>query len=133
MQHAWLLPFFMSMFEKFTKKFASKATDNAVEGVKQTLNDRFNKYGDILVAGLAIGVIAVGSHHLMRQSRRNQMMQQTYLPYTGYSGQPVIVNNYYREREEYSHEQRGNYSKRNAYIQNGRLVQGAPQKANRKR
>ena len=117
--HGTLLLSFM--FEKWTKKVASKATDSAIEGAAQTLNDRIGQYGDIIQIGLVLGVIILGSRHLTRKTTRNHA-EQTYIPANLPSGQPIIVNNYYREREEYSHER----SKRgNSYIQNGEL-QGTP-------
>ena len=88
------------MFEKMTKRFASKATDGAVEGVRETLNDKFNKYSDAIFPWLVLGVVVVGTRHLTKQH------QQTYLPaqIPGNGQAPIIVNNYYREREEYSYE-----------------------------
>ncbi|MDT3386716.1 MAG: hypothetical protein LIR46_02980 [Bacteroidota bacterium] len=119
------------MFERF-KKIASKATDNAVEGVKKSLSDRFEKYGDIFFAGLAIGTIVIGSHHLMKSSMKNQPQ---YLPYpTGNGQQPIIINNYYYEREREVYSRGRNQERRNCYIDpNGRMVQGTSQKTYKKR
>ena len=120
----WHVSFrWLSMFEKWTKKFASKATDSALEGAAQSLNDRIGQYGDIIQIGLVLGVIVLGTRHLTRENRRNGAMMQSYLPAQTTGGQPIIVNNYYREREDYSHEQR---NKRCCYIENNK-IQRSPQ------
>ena len=95
---------FLLMFDRWTKKAASKITDNAVEGAKQSLNERIEKYGDIIQIGLVLGVIILGSRHITGHSR--QPTYAGYLPqYNLPDGRvPVIVNNYYREREDYIYE-----------------------------
>ena len=86
-----LSSFLFSMFEKWTKKVASKATDGAVEGVKETLNDKLETYSGIIKIGLTLAVIVFGSikindHHNQKQELHSQ---------TRYSGQqPIIINNY---------------------------------------
>lgn len=103
------------MFEKLTKKVASKATDNAVEGVKQNLNDRITQYGDIIQIGLVLGIIMIGTHHFTKSGRHERRyLGESYLP----SQQPIIVNNYYREREVQNDGQR---YKRENYIRNGQV------------
>ena len=93
------------MFEKWTKKVASKATDSAIEGAAQSLNDRITQYGDIIQIGLVLGVIVLGTRPVTRK-------QPVYIPPGLPSRQsPVIVNNYYREREDI-YEQR---NKKNLY------------------
>lgn len=106
---------FFFMFEKLTKKVASKATDNAVEGVKQNLNDRITQYGDIIQIGLVLGIIMMGTHHFTKSGRHERRcLGESYLP----SQQPIIVNNYYREREVQNDGQR---YKRENYIRNGQV------------
>ncbi len=118
-----------AMFEKWTKKVASKATDGAVEGVKESLNDKINQYGDIISIGLVLGVIIVGGRHLTKPRHGNpQMYIPAQIPGNGQA--PIIVNNYYREREDYSHER----SKRNNYyVQNGQVYSQKAGKAYSKR
>ena len=97
------------MFEKWTKKTTSKITDSAVEGVKDTLNDKINQYGDIIQIGLVLFVIIFGGHHLTKKPERQQI-QEAYVPLRLPSGgQPIVINNYYREREERPYHDRQNY------------------------
>ena len=91
------------MFEKWTKRFANKATDGAVEGMKEALNDKIDRYGDIIQLGLVIAVIAFGGKHLVRRQETPRVYpypQQLRIP--SYTGQPIIINNYYHDprREE---------------------------------
>lgn len=114
------------MFEKWTRKFAEKATDSAINGAAQTLNDRIGKYGDIIQIGLVLGVIILGSSHIAGKNRHEKQQQHTsyipaYLPPPG-SGQPVIVNNYYHEREDFYEQRR---KQQQCYIRNGQ-VQNQP-------
>ncbi len=91
------------MFEKLTKRFASKATDAAVEGVHESIYDKFMQYSDYVMAGLAIYVVIRGGRHLTAMNRRNAYIPNDPIGLPGYSGYPMIVNNYYqgsREREE---------------------------------
>ena len=105
------------MFDKWTKKFASKATDNAIEGATQSLSDKLSQYMDYILPGLALGVVILGSHRITR-NRETHARGQSYIPYNN-GGQPITINNYYREREEsyYERNQRRNY----ACIQNGQV------------
>lgn len=91
------------MFEKWTKKVASKATDNAVEGVKETLNDKLETYSGIIKIGLTIGVIIFGSikindHHANRVKKDSPSTQQ-----------PIIINNYITDgrRAPYDRQKQG--------------------------
>jgi hypothetical protein len=103
------------MFEKWTKHFASKATDAGIEGVKETLNDKIDQYGDIIKMGLVLSVVIFGGRHLTKQYNyySNMPMQQPYgLPS---SGRPIVINNYYQEKHKggYSYGyQPENYSSR---------------------
>ncbi len=82
------------MFEKWTKKLAGKATDGAVEGVKETLNDKIDQYGDIIKFGLVMTVIAIGGHQFTKRTRNSFLSAPE--PYHLPAGtQPVIINNYY--------------------------------------
>lgn len=86
------------MFEKWTKKVSSKATDGAVEGIKETLNEKLDTYSGIIKIGLTIGVIIFGSvkindHHNKKQQLVNSYGMQREL-YPGYPQQPIVINNY---------------------------------------
>ena len=73
------------MFEKWTKKVASKATDGAVEGVKETLNDKLDTYSGIIKIGLTLAVIIFGSVKINDHRVKNQ--PSVYLPPgNGYGG-----------------------------------------------
>lgn len=92
------------MFEKLTKKFTTKATDN----VKKTLNDRIDEYGDIIKIGLVISVIVLGGKHLTKKNNQKRNLIEPYSSQNMLPGnQPIIINNYYtREREETRNERR---------------------------
>lgn len=100
------------MFEKISKYFASKATGGAVDGVKQTLTEKFDQYGDILKIGLVASVVAfsvIGGKHMTKKHDRN-----AYIPNHQYPGNsPVIINNYYydpnRMNQNYRREERPRY------------------------
>lgn len=86
------------MFEKWTKKVASKATDSAVDGVKETLNDKLETYSGIIKLGLTLGVIIFGSIKISdHQSHKSINTHSQRLSSNGiydYPGQPIIINNY---------------------------------------
>ncbi len=100
------------MFEKWTKKIASKSTDSAIEGAKQTLNDRLDKYSDIIVIGLIIGVIAFGGNKLINGNKKKETNNQLYLPQGQAQGSPIVINNYISdpyERNPYRNAAKGGY------------------------
>ena len=86
------------MFEKWTKKVATKATDGAVDGFKESLNEKLETYSGIIKIGLTIGVIIFGSVKINdhREQKQQQLMSGYSPTYrTGYGqGQPIIINNY---------------------------------------
>lgn len=89
------------MFEKWTKKAATKATDGAVEGVKESLNEKLETYSGIIKIGLTIGVIIFGSvkinDHRERRQDQQRLMSGYSPPYRSDYGQgqhPIIINNY---------------------------------------
>ncbi len=100
------------MFEKWIKKSTNRAADSAIEGVKESLNDKIDKYGDIIQIGLVLSVIIFGGRHLTKKHEPYRSPVED-LPYrlTGGNGQPIIINNYYtRTREEeraYERRQKG--------------------------
>lgn len=84
------------MFDKLSRKFGSKAATNAVEGVKETLNDKLEDYSGIIKIGLVLAVIVFGGKHLIEPKQRNT--NPVYIPrLPANNGQPIIINNYYRE------------------------------------
>lgn len=86
------LPFsFFFMFEKWTKKVASKATDHAMDGVKESLNDKLETYSGIIKIGLTLGVIIFGSVKINDHQTRKK--EQSRLP-AEYPQAPIIINNY---------------------------------------
>ena len=89
--------FAFSMFEKLSKKFGSKAADSAMEGVKETLNDKLEDYSGIIKIGLVMLVIIFGGNQLMKpkQERNNAPVFMPKLP--AGSGTPIIINNYYHD------------------------------------
>lgn len=107
-----VLFYFFTMFEKISKKFGNKTADNVIEGAKETLNDRLDKYSDIIQIGLVIGVIAFGGNKLLGHGRKQK---QDYLPgsldFGGGNGTPIVINNYYtqNERNPYRNQEKGAY------------------------
>ena len=103
---------FVFMFEKISKRFGSKAADSAVEGVKETLNDKLEDYSGIIKIGLVLAVIIFGGKHLIKQEKDNSA--PVFNPKLPSGGQPIIINNYYHEPKgdwiEYGG-QRKNYQK----------------------
>lgn len=73
------------MFEKWTKK----ATNTAVETVKENLNDKLETYSGIIKIGLTLSVIAFGSKKLNDHIPKAHTQQAVTQP------QPIIINNYY--------------------------------------
>lgn len=120
------LPYFF-MFEKVTKYFASKATGGAIDGVKESLNDKINQYGDILNFGLVLSVIILGGQFITKHSDRRERRYgaPVYIPGNLPPGSPpVVINNYYQQREPvntcttpyYKREEKPKYYGNNTYI-----------------
>ena len=97
------------MFEKIAKRFGSKTTEGAIEGVKESLNDRMDKYSDIIQIGLVVLVIGLGGNKLIGHGRKQQQ-NAGYLPEPHVNGTPIVINNYYKNI----------YGKRGAKAENGR-------------
>lgn len=106
---AWAHILSFIMFEKFTKKVASKATDSAVDGVKETLNDKLETYSGIIKIGLTLAVIIFGSIKI-----NDHKNTSTYnLPSGHYHPQvpqPIIINNYITDGRQAPY---GNRTKQN--------------------
>lgn len=98
------------IFDKWTKKVATKATDGAVEGVKETLNDKLETYSGIIKIGLTLAVIIFGSKKI-NDHAKTQRQQPQYQTYTyGYEypmqmqrQQPIIINNYITDGRTHSY------------------------------
>ena len=94
-------------------------TDNAVEGVKKSFNDRLDQYGDIIQIGLVLGVIIIGGRHLTSNGRKNRNFDESYIPALTSGQQPIVINNYYKEREDryerYKREDRARRSVQSRY------------------
>lgn len=85
------------MFEKWTKKVATKATDSAVDGVKESLNDKLETYSGIIKIGLTLAVIIFGSVKINDHASKNESPAGlTSGRYRSYDQpqQPIIINNY---------------------------------------
>lgn len=110
------------MFEKVTKYFASRAADGAVDGVKNSLNEKFDQYGDIIRIGLVLSVIIFGGRHITKRNDRGSY----YIPQSGDYGRPIVINNYYPgyqpTQQHHDNQKRRTYDERGYYIQkNGQL------------
>ena len=76
----------MGLFDRFTKK----ATTNAIETTKETLNEKLETYSGIIKVGLTLAVIIFGGKAINKHSVK---------PVTqSYSQPPIIINNYYDRR-----------------------------------
>ena len=101
----------MGVLDRWTKK----ATENAIETTKETLNDKLETYSGIIKIGLTIGVIIFGSKKINQHvTNRGATQAPQALPYP--QQQPIVINNYY---------DRG-------YIPNGRQGQARQQHQNRR-
>lgn len=100
----------MGVLDRWTKK----ATANAIETTKETLNDKLETYSGIIKVGLTLGVIIFGSKKINQHYQSKGAIQAPQaLPYPQ---QPIVINNYY---------DRG-------YIPNGRQGQARQQHQNRR-
>jgi hypothetical protein len=80
----------MGVFDRWTKK----ATENAIETTKETLNDKLETYSGIIKVGLTLGVIIFGSKKINQHYSKGTTQVPQSLP-SGYSQQPIVINNYY--------------------------------------
>ena len=78
----------MSVFDRWTKR----ATENAIETTKETLNDKLDTYSGIIKIGLTLGVIIFGSKKINQHISKGTTQVPQALPY---SQQPIVINNYY--------------------------------------
>ena len=76
----------MGLFDKFTKK----ATTNAIETTKETLNEKLETYSVIIKVGLTIAVIVFGGKAINKHSVKSTPQS--------YSQPPIVINNYYDRR-----------------------------------
>lgn len=104
------LPLCFVMFEKFMKKMSEKATDSAISGAKETLNDKLDTYSGIIKIGLTLAVIIFGSSKIVEKHQNHQKPVngngnmtgpvgqpgyfQNYPGYPNYPQQPIVINNY---------------------------------------
>ena len=100
----------MGVFDKWTKK----ATANAIETTKETLNDKLETYSGIIKIGLTAAVIIFGSRGIIKHTDKKAVQTPQALPVP--QQQPIVINNYY---------DRG-------YIPNGRQGQARQQHQNRR-
>lgn len=109
------------MFDNFRKKIATKVTNDTVDNVKKTFNERVEEYGDIIEIGLVLAVIIFGGKHLTKSHyEKTHQTNNNYYPPLRLppgSGQPIVINNYYtREREDqhnYVREEKQNGPRKN--------------------
>ena len=76
----------MGVFDKWTKK----ATDNAIETTKETLNDKLETYSGIIKIGLTLGVIIFGSKKINQYHSNKAVQPSQSLPQA-----PIVINNYF--------------------------------------
>lgn len=96
-------------FDKWTKKVATKATDGAVEGVKESLNDKLETYSGIIKIGLTLGVIIFGSVKINDHAKKqNSQMAHNYIGASDRQ-QPIIINNYITDGRTPYYGQRQNH------------------------
>lgn len=99
----------MGVLDRWTKK----ATTNAIETTKETLNDKLETYSGIIKVGLTLGVIIFGSKGINNHMEKKKAAQ---LPQTLPYQQPIVINQYF---------DRG-------YVPNGRQGQNRQQHQNRR-
>ena len=76
----------MGVFDKWTKK----ATENAIETTKETLNDKLETYSGIIKIGLTLSVIIFGSKKINQHMMKGAEQSPQALPQ-----QPIIINQYF--------------------------------------
>lgn len=76
----------MGMFDKWTKK----ATENAIETTKETLNDKLETYSGIIKVFLTLSVIAYGSKKVNDHYGKKANQSPQTLPQ-----QPIVINQYF--------------------------------------
>lgn len=81
--------FFLFMLERFTKRLTDKATTGAVSSVKESAQDFLDKYSGPIGVGVTLGVLLFGSGHMRKEHH----------VYSAAPQPPIIINNYYQERE----------------------------------
>ncbi len=97
------------MFEKWAKKVTSKATDGAVEGVKESLNDKLETYSGIIKIGLTLAVIIFGSIKINDHHEKNhdqQVIRRLPYSYSPNPQPPIIINNYITDGRQIPNESR---------------------------
>ena len=76
----------MGVLDRFTKK----ATVNAIETTKETLNDKLETYSGIIKLFLTIAVIGFGAKKVNDHNTRKTIQSSQSLPQ-----QPIVINNYF--------------------------------------
>lgn len=76
----------MGMLDRFTKK----ATANAIETTKETLNDKLDTYSGIIKLFLTIAVIGFGAKKVNDHNTKKTTQSSQSLPQ-----QPIVINNYF--------------------------------------
>ena len=79
----------MGVFDRWTKK----ATVNAIQTTKETLNDKLETYSGIIKLGLTLVVIGGGSKMIYNHKKKAEQTPQALPP--AYPQQPIVINNYY--------------------------------------
>lgn len=79
----------MGVFDKWTKK----ATTNAIETTKETLNDKLETYSGIIKIGLTLGVIVFGSKKINQHYTSKAQVSNSLPPVQ--PQQPIVINNYF--------------------------------------
>lgn len=97
------------MFEKWTKKISGKITDHAVNGAKESLNDKLDTYSGIIKIGLTLGVIIFGSIKINDHHNKNQVYSANAMPQPQ---QPIIINNYITDGRRVPYGEQRKYSKK---------------------
>ena len=99
----------MGVLDRWTKK----ATTNAIQTTKETLNDKLETYSGIIKVELTLSVIIFGSKGINNHMEKKKAAQSPQaLPYQ----QPIVINQYF---------DRG-------YVPNGRQGQNRQQHQNRR-
>jgi len=81
----------MGVFDRWTKK----TTNNAIETVKETLNDKYGAYLGFAKIGITIGIFAFGGKKIGQHMADKGAKQAPQSLNQGYPQQPIVINNYY--------------------------------------
>ena len=81
----------MGLLDRWTKK----ATVNAIETTRETLNDKYGQYIGLAKLGITLGIFIFGGKKINHYSKNKGVTQAPQALPNAYPQQPIVINNYY--------------------------------------